>query len=260
VKIISVVFLSLFISLVYSCSQAVPKRIEKQMKQDELVNQKSKDDLSRYTLSGIPQWANFSQTGKCQRSGNIAYYDLLKLHESYGIAYSDAIHFQHIYNVLLKQQKENTSRGLVSLKDEEIVFSETKERIMASNMIFKKPAFLMVYLIWIDPTLNEEKNLARLKSFLSNPANLSGHPVFVSMCLTESDLERYIEKNEFSAINAKIISAEFFSIFNSKFEKNYFWGIKLNELFDKNQKLNLFVPDKNNIPEEFKGKFEVENY
>ena len=64
---------------------------------------------TRYFLTDLPNWANFSTSGKCFRTPTIRFLDLQKLRESFSLSYEQAVQFQILFNKLYLDRKEETN-------------------------------------------------------------------------------------------------------------------------------------------------------
>mgnify|MGYP001169141368 FL=1 len=64
-------------------------------------------------------------------------------------------------------------------------------------------------------------------------------------------------KNQLDGYNIRKLTSEMFSIFNHDNQKVPYFSLRLEALFLKNQKLNLFIP-RGRIPREFGGRVKVQ--
>lgn len=213
----------------------------------------------KYFLPDIPAWNNFSASGKCFRTNSMRYFNLEAIRQSYNLSYEQAVQFQYTYNVDEKKLRNKNEVKFLPFKNEEELFFSTSDRIQNNFRTFKPPKFKNVNLIWIDPALADKKVSARLKNLMKSKKMDQGHPVYLTLCLERSELIKFYHDSDYSSANVKLLSYEMFSIYDVNNKRQPFYHLYLDELFDKNQKLTLFLPSKE-VPPEFKGKFNIEYF
>ena len=54
--------------------------------------------MEKYYLADLPGWANFSSSGKCQRSEPIRFINFESMYKSYSFTYEELIQFQFMLN------------------------------------------------------------------------------------------------------------------------------------------------------------------
>ena len=211
--------------------------------------------VEKYFLTDIPSWANFDQKASCFRTTRIRYFDLEALMKSYGLNYNKALQVQASFNEEYSQFKKNDEKHAPTLKDEELLFYKVSDKVSNKLIFFNPPSFKRIHLIWLDEILTDAKSEKKLKKFLNSNAMDAGAPVLVSFCLTRNEIEA-----KFPDINAKMISAEMFSIFDSSGKQTPGFKIDLDQFFTSDRKL-YFYSQKNLVPtDEIKGTFKILNY
>jgi hypothetical protein len=214
--------------------------------------------ISKFFLSDIPGWLNFSESGQCFRDLPIKFFNFRKLKGSFGLTYKEAIHFQALYNEYFRQALSKTTLKFLPLKEEEKIFFHSLEQVKAKNFLFQRPTYKVINLVWIDPMIanNSKKGMKRLRIFLNSKKGSSGHPVLLSLCKSRYGLNKILKKNKLDNQNIKVISAAMFSVFNTDDKNVPFFSLGLDLLFRKNQALNFFML-KGKKPREFDGRIKV---
>lgn len=210
--------------------------------------------VEKYFLSDIPEWANFSQSAGCFRTKGIRYFDIDALMKSYSLNYANATQIQATFNeeyLAVKKQPNVT----LTLKDEEVLFFKASEKVNSKIIFFEAPAFRQIHLIWLDEALKGKKQEEKLKNFLQSSVHDNGVPVLISACLTIQEIEA---KFEGSAV--KVISAEMFSIYDEKGEKQPNLHINLGAFFKPEQKLVFYTQEVKKNVEDIRGNYKVSNY
>jgi hypothetical protein len=214
--------------------------------------------ISKFFLSDIPRWLNFSESGQCFRDLPIKFFNFRKLKGSFGLSYKEAVHFQVIYNVYFRKALSKTTLKFLHLKEEEKIFFHSLEKVKAKNFLFQRPNYKVINLVWIDPIIakNYKKGMRKLRAFLNSKKGSSGHPVLLSLCKSRYGLNKILKENKLDHQNIKVISAEMFSVFNKDDKNVPFFSLDLDLLFRKNQDLNFFML-KGTKPREFDGRMNV---
>lgn len=212
--------------------------------------------MEKYYLADLPRWANFSSSGKCQRSEPIRFVNFETMYKSYSFTYEELIQFQFMLNKKFYSYKESTGRETVFLKDEVFIMHNVHEQILGGARDFIAPKFNRINLVWIDEALISSEKLNDLKKLMYSEEMEKGHPIFISLCLNAVELEKFIQKLGFNKLGVKGISQSMFSPYNTNMEKaNEF-------LLD----FNALMPNKNLyfygafIPSEFKGISKIQKY
>ncbi len=236
----------LFFILIFGCSTS-------ELKQSNVEGYQNTSLIIKYFFQDIPVWANFSQTAQCRRTFRSKYFDFKKLDADTSFDYQKLVQFQYLYNIEYNRLLQSLGDDSPSVKEEENLFYDGLANIRTGIFPFNPPKFQRVNLIWIDPYLNDKKDLYKM---IESDALISGHPVFLSLCLSHQEIVDLIKKNDLVNKDIKIISYEALSIFDVGLNSQNAMRIDLNQFFEKNQKL-IFYNLKDHIPNEFFGEFEL---
>jgi hypothetical protein len=216
-------------------------------------------EVVRYLLPPLPEWANKSQAGRCSRSDSINYLRLDDLMTSFSLSYSQAVQFQYMYNIEAKKLKEDSSIKYLPFKENEKLFYSVSDKIKANIYLFIPPKFKRIHLIWIDNAVARNSELKKLKRLMASSQMDKGHPVFVSLCLSKKQLEKFHRVNNFNDA-VKLISYEFFSPFSTRGRMKSYESLNFAILFNiRGVKIYLYQSNRN-IPDEFVGKFKTRFY
>lgn len=245
----NILFLILSLYL-FSCSSA------KDLKPRTIEEYYASTGVVKYFLSDIPAWASFDQKARCFRSKNIRYFNVEALMKSYGISYGQALQFQASFNEGLSEFiAGNGQERSQTLKEEELLFYKVSEKISSKIIFFDPPIFERVNFVWLDEVLGDEKKEKKLKDFLGSSVMDLGVPVLVSFCMTRDEVE-----TKFPDLNTKMITAELFSVYDSKGKTTPGFKFEVDQFFKPEQKL-YFYTQKNLVPsDEFQGTFKALNY
>lgn len=212
--------------------------------------------IEKFYLSEVPLWANFSESGQCQRSQEVRFVQIGDLMKSQNLDYSSAIQFQYLVNKQRAEKKEAYNSNYLVQKDEEIIFYDSLDKINNNIRPFVAPKFSRVHLIWIDSYLNEKHGMDKLDKLMKSKIMTQGHPVFVSLCFDNSMIKKMIDSKKSYSSGIKVMPVEMTSVFNEKGESTYQHSINFDHYFRKNQKLFLFVNETLDT-RKFKGNFEI---
>ena len=210
--------------------------------------------VSKYFLSDIPDWANFSQSAGCFRAKGIRYFDIDSLMKSYSMKYTDALQIQATFNEEYLQIKKDGKINL-SLKDEEVLFFKASDKVNSKINFFDAPTFKEIHLIWLDEALKGKKEEERLKNFLNSSVHDTGFPVLISACLTKNEIEA-----KFPGLSIKAISAEMFSIYDDAGGKRPSMHLAIDPFFRPDQKIIFYMQETKKTVEDIRGKYKTVNY
>lgn len=211
--------------------------------------------VEKYFLTDVPAWANFDQKAGCYRSSNIRYFDLDALMKSYGLTYNKALQTQATFNEEYSQFKESDKKRVTTLKEEELLFYKVSEKVSSKIIFFDPPTFKRINIVWLDEVVGDAKKEKKLKNFLNSKTMDEGAPVLISFCMTREEVEK-----RYPDFNAKMITAELFSVFDSTGNKTPGFKIELDQFFSPSQKL-YFYSQKNSVStDDLKGISKILNY
>ncbi|MBC7537766.1 MAG: hypothetical protein H7281_03035 [Bacteriovorax sp.] len=250
-------FISLFlllvtsVSLISSCANLNNSNMQSRTVEDYYVT----TGVEKYFLTDIPSWANFDQKASCYRTTTIRYFDIEALMKSYGLSYNQSLQVQSTFNEEFTQFKKSDKKHLTTLKEEELLFYKVSEKVSSKIIFFDPPTYKRVNLIWLDEVLGDPKKENKLKNFLNSSSMDLGVPVLVSFCLTRDEVE-----TQFPDFSPKMITAELFSVYDSKGIRTPGFKIDLGQFFKPDQKL-YFYSQKDVVPtDEVKGTYKLLNY
>lgn len=212
--------------------------------------------IEKYFLPEIPIWANFSEEARCRRDVSIKFFDIGALNSSLQLNYEEAIQLQLMFNSKVQALQDQIHVSHISLKDEEDVFYEVSEQIQAGVRVFRAPHFKKVHLIWIDPFL---ENPELLHQKMNLPSVQLGHPIFLSLCLTDRSMASWMRINQFTNQNIRRISYELITPFNEAGKMDTSYHMNLKQLLPE-KKITLFVKQGWNTPQIFTGKFNTKKF
>ncbi|MGZ3787063.1 MAG: hypothetical protein ACXVLQ_00990 [Bacteriovorax sp.] len=211
--------------------------------------------MEKYFLTDIPSWANFDQRAACYRSTGIRYFDIDAMMKSFGLGYDKALQVQASFNEEYAQLKQSDKKHQITLKEEELLFYRVNEKVGSKIIFFESPSYKRVNLVWLDEVMGDAKKEKKLKAFLNSKVMEEGVPVLISFCLTRQEAEK-----RYPDLNAKMITAELFSIFDKSGKRSPGFKIDLGEFFTVSQKLYFYSQKNTTISEAILGLYKSVNY
>ena len=209
--------------------------------------------IIQYFLPDIPIWSNFSQTAQCSRTIRGKVFDFKRLGIDTSLEYKELIQFQYLYNIEYNRLLQSLGGETPSVKEEENIFLNVLASIRTGINAFNPPKYQKVHLIWIDPYLINRKDFLKL---IDSNALITGHPVFISLCLSNQEIVDLIKKYDIQNKDIRILSFESFSLYDLSLNSQNAMKIDFSRFFEKDQKLILYSP-KDFVPNEFLGTFEL---
>ncbi len=215
--------------------------------------------VTRYFLSNLPNWANRSASGQCLRSTPSQFFNMEKLRNSFALSYEEAHQLQLMFNVELRKKRREAKATRLSFQEEEQIFFQVSDKVLAGVRIFRPPKYKRIHLIWIDALLQKKGGSSRLKNLMNSSLMEKGHPVLVSFCLSHDELKSYLRQENMEGANIRLISYELLSPYSKNRKLLAYDFLDFDSLFKPSQKLHLFLPKvKRSI--EFKGRFTIHKY
>jgi hypothetical protein len=212
----------------------------------------------QYFLAELPSWANFSSAGGCHRSVPVRYLHLQNVRNSFSLSYEEAIQFQLMFNELSYELMNKAAATYIPFKDEEKIFYTVLDKIKAGIRNFVKPKYKVVNLLWLDSAIGNKKQLRKIRSLIASKRFSTGHPVFVSLCMSQKELKSFVIKSGLKLDGAKYLTYEMLNPYNSENDLESVPMLELNKIFNKKQRINFFLPREK--PAEFKGKFNIRKF
>ena len=214
---------------------------------------------AKFFLADLPDWANFSTSGQCQRGTSVRYIDYEKLAKSYALDYQTLVQLQSMLNRKLFEIRKATNSKMLLIRDEEMAMSDSMDRVQGGIKSFAVPDYARVNIVWIDELLRQNDSGKRIQKLFQTSLMSQGHPVIVSMCLSLAQAEDFLAKNSLDNKNVRIISAEMFSPYTSSLLITTRFTLNFDLLFKKDQQLHFFSMSEY-IPEEFAGNFSLHKF
>ena len=155
--------------------------------------------------------------------------------------------------------KEKASASYIPFQEEENLFYKVSDQIQAGIKSFKSPKFKRVHLVWIDAALASKKEESKLRSLVNSTNFSKGHPVFVSLCLSRSEVRNKLKSMGIIVPAARLITYEMFSPYLSLDNQlSPTKSLDFEKMFKKNQSLHFY--SRWGMPKEFIGNFIVHKY
>lgn len=230
-----------FISIFLGCSFGPVVR--KQREIDPAIKVFSKPIVEEYFLPYLPLWANSSQSFKCQRETDIFFLDIQKVMQSFNFSYTESLQLQYLYNILWQEFKKEHERN-PNDEEEGQIFIQSKERVIGNLLGFPVPRFQQIHFVLVDSFIQSKdpSNVKKLHQLVDGDLFHEGYPIFISLCLTQKELKRWVEQQNFSTPPQLLLSAEMVSVFNEKGEKNGFFHYNIVSFFRDDQEIQFFLP------------------
>jgi hypothetical protein len=179
-----------------------------------------------------------------------------KLRKSFALSYEQSIQLQLRHTLSLKETKSRITHRPLSVKESETIFYAALDRVKSGIVEFRIPSFERVHIVWVDEFLLERKSLSQIKRFMNSAIMKKGHPIFLSLCASRSELEGFLERAKLNNTNIRLISSELFSPFSTEMELSPYDRFYLDQVFSDKQEIHFFTPLKRPIPE-IEGKYET---
>jgi len=252
-------FLALTCLMGVACQGHLAQKYERR----ELSEYYVSSGITQYFLADLPVWANFSETGQCQRDISIRYLNFTRLRQSFSLSYEEAVQIQYMLNQAFEDLKRKTKSNYLLLKDEENLFHEVFDKVQSGIKAFYAPEFASVNLLWIDEALKDAEKMKKLKRQL--PQLMNQRPtIFVSLCLSHFGLNAFLQKHGLQNFGIQAITFEMFNPYDLQGEASSKFSLDFDQVFRHGQKLFLYLPQASDkkkqgkpIPKEFIGTFEI---
>ena len=220
-----ILLLSLVTVLVVSCASTKGLDVDKQT--TTLDDVYISGGTEKFFLGDLPHWANYSTFSKCQRVTPVKYVNFENIQKSYNLDYMSAVHMQNMINRKISNFIKSSGETRLPSKDESYIFNTVYAEVLGKSYDFRKPKFTRMSVIWIDPFLNDEAEITKI---MENSQVLSGHPIFLSHCLSSIELESLVERLGLEDFGVKVIASDMFSRFDKEMNPVYDQEIDLSEI------------------------------
>lgn len=200
--------------------------------------------INQFFLPQMPLWVNFSSTASCRRNYVPQYLDVQKMRASFNLSYQQTMHFQYTFNVAYNQERYQREGNYVPMKEEEMLFYQTLDQTQSGIFTFRAPNYPQSHVIWIDPFIDQQVPIKKLKQFLISDKMSKGHPIFFSLCLNYRELEHFLSAHEIQNQNIRLLSYEILSPYNLESNFTTSFQIDLDQLLGVDRKIVVFSPTK----------------
>lgn len=238
--------------MITSCSS--PQVVDQERRNIDEYYQSS--GVAQYFLPLTPDWANRSETAACLRKEQVQFLDMPRLRKSFGLSYDQSLQLQLRHTLSLKETKSKITHRPLSVKEAESIFFTALDRVKSGIVEFRVPGFERVHIVWVDEFILKRRALSELSRFMDSALMKKGHPIFLSLCASRSELQGFLTKARLDNQNIRLISSELFSPFSTGMELVPFDRLYLNHVFSKDQKIHFFTPVERPIPE-IEGDYET---
>ena len=213
-----------------------------------------------YFLPQLPSWANRSSAGECLRKTQGRWFNMERLRRSFSLTYEEAVQFQVVFNREL-QKKAATKGKTLSFQEEEKIFFQAYDTILAGLREFYPPDYKTIHLIWIDPLLRRgQRGERKLKHLMRSSRLMEGHPVWVSLCLSRKELKDSSRRLGGRSADTRLISYEFFGPYSETNQLLPRDTLNFKAFFPLDRKLFFHIPKKAPLPPAFQGDFILRPY
>ncbi len=225
----------LVLILAISCSRAPLK--------DNSTSPFYSSGIEQFFLPELPNWANFSVSGKCFRSLPIQYLDFRKLKLSYDLTYSQLVDLQILFNQKKSEKLSEAEEKFLKPVEEMALFSEMLEQVKSNLRPFKVYETHKYNLLWLEGYL-EQKSVKDLSDYLDQEDFSQDPTIIYSSCKSRWELEKWLSDNNIEFESFSLIGADSLVAFN--FEIKNIPGLKLDlkSYLGKEIELKTFYLDK----------------
>lgn len=213
----------------------------------------------RYLLSYLPEWANYSEIGKCRRIEHTRFFNLEKINKSYSSSYSESLQFQYMYNVKIRENHIRYGSSELPIKEEEQAFYQASDKVHSGIKQFLVPKYKRINLVWIDSALASLKSKQKIIRFLKSPILESAPIVLLSVCLGHSEFEKFIRNNKLGQHGIRFMPVDLFTPYSIDLKLTSNLQLNLSQFFDEDKKLYLYVR-KNETTDSFTGNYQLKYY
>ncbi|EPZ52416.1 hypothetical protein M902_2011 [Bacteriovorax sp. BAL6_X] len=244
-------FYIVFILALLSCTTAVDREY-KRVQTDEYYRDSG---AAVYMLPILPEWRNFSGEGQCKRTSDMRYLNILNLMDSFSIDHQSASQIQFAFNRLYTERAQNMERS-PTLKEVEQIFFSANDFVTATGGYLKQPKFSQVNIIWFD---SYRDNMAQLKKLMSSKSMLEGRPVFVSLCLKDTEIKPALKEASVNFEGAYFVDYRYLTYYTPKGELSSEENFYLDQYLSSSVRRRRVYSHKKR-PNFIKGRFKYINY
>lgn len=212
-------------------------------------------DVSKYFHADIPNWANFSALAKCRRTENMKFLNFSNLKNSFNFDYRQAVLLQQRVNVNIREAQRKIRKSFISPQIEEKLFFQSRDEVLSNIKVFKAPEFKRIHLVWVDPILEDKNAEQKLKRLLKSESFFNGHPVFISACKNQDELESYTKNQDWDDIDIRFLASEMFSSYDKNLSFDPGFKLYIDD-FLKGKTVFLYLLNEE-VPKVVRGKFTI---
>jgi hypothetical protein len=197
--------------------------------------------VEQYFLPEVPNWANYSQSGKCFKNSSFHYLDFSRLGASYKLSYVEMIELQAQFNSKLEEYFRSSAQRFLKPVEEASFFSNTLEQVRGGIRQFKVPQVNEVEIVWLEGLVHNDdtsgiKKLAKLGRFDSKL------PILFSTCHSKQSLAQWIAEHDLDQVGFYPLSAEYLSPYSSENKLEAGLRVEIKKLFNSGVKLS-YLPE-----------------
>ncbi len=215
--------------------------------------------VSKYFLSDLPKWANFSNVSSCRREGGVRFLNFNSISMSLDLKYDQILHLQGGFNESYRELKGKSGLRFLPLKEEEKLFFRWSEQVQADVKSFRSPKHNKIAVIWVDRAIHDVQDAKKIVRWIDGPVGIQYYPVFLSHCLNGKELQRFISSVIKLDLEYSLISYDYFSPYSEKMELSDNIGVNLKMIIGDDKEV-LFVGPSEKKVKEFRGYDKMTKY
>lgn len=195
--------------------------------------------VEQFFLPELPNWANYSASGKCFKSSSFRYLDFTKLAASYKLTYVELIELQAQFNQKLEDYFRSSAKRFLKPVEEASFFSNTLEQVRGGIRQFKIPQVPEVEIVWLEGFLQKNTG-ADLRKLAAKGRFDNKLPILFSACHSKQSLTQWIAENNLDQAGFYQLSAESLSPYSSNNQLQAGLRIELMKIFNPGVKISHF--------------------
>lgn len=205
----------------------------------------------QFFLPELPTWINGSLSANCSRNVSVRYLDHAPLEKLHALDFGTRLELQTQFNRKLKERYASTSQQFTP-QEEAVLFLETLEQVKSGFKELRFPNQGPIHVIWWDELVVR----ARAKNWLEKLANEGNPIVLVSLCVPQSDIEKWVTEVKLEDLGLFSLGAESAGPFDPERGQRTGVVMPLSHLFPR-ERTTLWVVG--NLPVEFPNGYNVRN-
>jgi hypothetical protein len=217
------------------------------VKQDLETTSYSTSGMEQFFLPELPNWANYSELGRCYKSSSFQYMDFSRLSANYELSYAEMVELQGQFNERREHYFSTTAHKFLKPVEESSLFSNTLEQVRAGVRVFKIPSTAEVEVVWLEGFLQQNK-LEELKGVIKSGRFDERPPILFSSCLSRHRLQKWVAENGLEQAGFYLLSAEWLTPFDQKSILGAGMRLDVSKLLAPGTKVRILVPEKTISP------------